>query len=807
MSDVVTDVRYALRTLWRQPGFTLVAILTLALGIGASTAVFSLVNGVLLRPLSLRDPDRLFAVYSANHSAGRLDAGVSPLDIDDWRAQQRVFTDLGGYWLSDGLSGLDFTGAGEPQRLSTAFVTPGFFGALGAMPEGGRLPREDELVRGGPDKVVVLSHGFWQRQFGASNGVFGTTVTLNGAPYEVIGALPAALRFPVENADVFVPYSTIPDESIPRRRFVRILRVIARAQPGVTLAGAQAEMRTIARRLAQQYPENASWDDATVRPLRDTITGPVRTPLLVLLGAVGFVLLMVCVNVAGLQLARATGRGREVAVRTSLGASRSRIVRQLLTESLVLAGGGCLAGLVLAQALVTLLLRISTGQLPRAWEVGVDVPVLGFAIGVSLLTGLLFGLVPALQGSATAPREALQQGSRGTVGGRAARMRGALVVSEVALAMMLVVGAGLMTRSFVTLLRVDPGFVPENLVAVQFSISTVRHPAPGYVNYYQDVIDRVRMLPSVVAAGAVKDAPLRGSGELLQFALPGVVVPAGQDAPLSTVLHVSDAYFRTIGARMLDGREFTSHDGADAPKVIVVNDAFAKRWFPGERAVGKRILLGGELQFEVVGVVNDIRQLAIAEPAQPTLYLDNQQNSRVKTTLVARVRGEPFAAAREIQNVIWSMDREQTITSVFTFDQSMTKALGRPRLLTALLVGFGVFGLLIGALGVFGVLTYLVNQRQREIGLRLALGAAPGAVLAVFVRHGLRLAGIGIALGLVGAFALGRFVGSVLYGVKATDPATLGAMAGVLLTIASLASWLPARRASRVDPMEALRHE
>jgi putative ABC transport system permease protein len=800
------DLRFAVRALRRQPGFTVVAVLTLALGIGASTAVFSLVNGVLLKPLALRQPDRLFAVYSANHSAGRLDAGVSPLDVDDWRAQQGVFTDLGGYWFSDGLSGLDLTGGDEPQRLSTVFVTPGFFGALAVTPEAGRLPREDELVRGGRDRVVVLTHEFWQRQFGGAHGVLGTSLTLNGAPYEVLGVLPPDLRFPTEKADVFVPYSTIPDDAIPRRRFVRLLRVVARAKPGVTRSGAQAEMRMIARRLAQQYPENAAWDDATVRPLRDTITGSVRTPLLVLLGAVGFVLLMVCVNVAGLQLARATGRDREVAVRASLGASRGRIVRQLLTESLVLAGAGCLAGVALAQAAVTLLLRTSTGQLPRAWDVNLDLRVLGFAIGVSLLTGVLFGLVPALHGSAADPRRALHRGSRSTVGGRTARMRNALVVGEVALAMMLVVGAGLMTRSFVSLLRVDPGFVPENLVAVQFSISTERH-EPGFADYYQEVIDRVRTLPAVITAGAVKDAPLRGSGELVGFTTPGMVVPAGEDPPLAAMLNVSDGFFRTIGARMLDGREFTPRDGADAPRVAVVNEAFAKQWFPGERAVGKRLLLGSQMPFEIVGVVNDIRQLAIAEPARPTLYLDNHQNSRVKTTLVARVHGEPLAAAQAIQEAIWSLDREQTITGVFTFDQTMTEALGRPRLLTTLLVGFGIFGLLIGALGVFGVLTYLVNQRQREIGLRLALGAAPGAVLAAFARHGLRLAGMGVALGLAGALALSRFVGALLYGVTATDPATLAAMAGLLLGIALLASWLPARRASRVDPMEALRHE
>ena len=807
LSDLWQDIGYGVRQLRRAPAFAAVAILTLGLGIGANTAIFSLVNGVLLRPLAFPEPDRLFALYSTNHSAGRIEGGVSPLDVDDWRAEQRSFTDLGGYFYLDGLSGLDFTGAGEPQRLTTVFVTPGFFEALAFSPAAGRLPREDEMVRGGRDRVVVLTDRFWRHQFGASPAVLGTTLTLNGAPYEVLGVLPRDLRFPTEGADVYVPYSTIPDQSIPRIRPVRILRVVARVRPGVTAEAAQAEMTTIARRLAAQYPENAAWDDATVRPLRDTITGPVRRPLLVLLGAVGFVLLIACVNVAGLQLARATVRGREIAVRAALGAGRGRIVRQLLTESLVLAGAGCLVGLALAKGTVALLLRISTGQLPRASEVGLDARVLGFAAAASLITGIVFGLIPALPASATDVQGALKQGGRGTVAGRGTRLRSGLVVVEVALAMLLVAGAGLMTRSFVALLEVDPGFVPDRLVAVQFSISTVRHPPPGYANYYQEVIERVRMLPGVISAGAAKDVPFRGVGELIGFTLPGLVVPAGQDAPLAAMLNISDGYFRTIGARMLDGREFTPLDRADAPPVAVVNEAFARRWFPGQRAVGTQLTLDGSTAFEVVGVVNDIRQRAIAEPAQPTIYLDNLQNSRVKTTLVARTRGEPLAMANAMREVIWSLDREQTITTIFTFDDSMRLALGRPRLLTVLLGAFGVFGVLLGALGLYGVLAYLVSQRQREIGLRLALGAAPAAVLGLFVRYGLRLALVGMAIGLAGALAVSRFVGAVLYGVKPTDPATLAAVAAMLLAVAALATWLPARRAAAVQPLEALRAE
>ena len=807
MGDFRQDVRFGLRQLRTAPGFALVAILTLGLGVGAVTAVFSLVHGVLLRPLAFPEPDRLFAVFSTNRAAGRIEGWVSPLDVDDWRAQQQSFTALGGFFYLDGLSGVDYTGAGEPQRLTSVFITPGFFDALAIRPVAGRLPREDELVRGGGDRVVMITDRFWRRELAATPDAVGTTLTLGGQPYEVLGVLPPDLRFPVEEADVYIPYSTIPDDAIPRRRFVRLLQVVGRLRAGVTPDAAQAEMTTIARRLAAQYPVNENWNDATVRPLRDTITGPVRRPLLVLLGAVGFVLLIAFVNVAGLQLARATARGREMAVRVALGAGRARLARQLLAESLVLAGAGCLLGLAIAKGTVLLLLRLSAGQMPRASEVSLDARVAAFAVVVALVAGVAFGLIPALQASATDVQAGLRDGARGATGRRGMRVRHGLVVAEVALAMLLVAGAGLMTRSFVALLNVDPGFVPDRLVAVQFTLSSTRHPPPRYQQVYQETIERVRALPGVIAAGAIKDAPFRGTGEGISFTLPGMVVPDGEDAPSAIVHHISDGYFWTIGARVLDGREFTTFDRADAPPAAVVNDAFVRRWFPGERAVGRRVTLGGEIAFAVVGVVNDIRQRALAEPARPTIYLNNHQNSRVKTTLVARTRGEPLAMADAIKDVIWSLDREQTITSVFTFDDSMRLALGRPRLLTALLGGFGVFGLLLGALGLYGLLAYLVSQRRREIGVRLALGAAPADVRGLVLRHGLALAAAGTVIGLGAALALGRFVEAILYDVAPTDPVTLAAVAAALLGVAALAAWLPAQRAAAVQPLEALRAE
>jgi predicted permease len=819
---VQQDVRYAIRRLRASPGFTIAAILTLALGIGANAAIFSIVNAVLFRPLPFPDPGRLYAVHSANRTADMLQASVSPVDLDDWRAARQQVEDLGGYLYAEGSTGIDLTGRGEPRRLSVVFFTPGFFTALRARTLHGRLPFELEMVRGGSDRVVLLSHSFWRNEFGASPAVVGSSVTLGGSPYHVLAVLPPDMRFPTERADVFVPYSTIPDSAIPRLRQVRTLAVVARARPGVTGDAVQAEMNVIAQRLAQQHPEDRAWDATTVRPLHDVVTGSVRRPLLVLLGAVGFVVLLACVNLAGLQLARAAGRGREIGVRMALGAQRSRLVRQLLTESFVLAVGGGIVGLVVASTLTSGLLALAAGELPRASEVGIDAAVLVFSLALSIVTGLLFGLLPAWRTSSLDVHDMLREGGRGAVAGDSGRLRTALIVAEVALAVVLVVGAGLMGRSFLALMDVDAGFDPERLVAVQFTIDPSKYPASDpapppaagapprpapapWVRFYTDVIEKVRTLPGIVSAAAVKDPPFRGNGERNGFLIPGRPVPAGQDPPTATVIHVSDGYFRTIGARVVDGREFTPHDRFDAPFVIVVNEAFARQFFPGLRAVGQRVLRGPSAPVEIVGVVNDIRQVAMAEPARPTIYLHNVQNSRVKTTIVARTHGDPLAMAGAIREAVWALDPQQPITDVFTFDESVSRALARPRLVTVLLLAFGAVGLVLGAVGIYGILSFLVQQRRSEIGVRIALGARPVDVATAFVRRGLVLTAMGIAIGLAGAWLLTRFLTAVLYGVAPTDPATFAGVAVVLLVSAGLASWLPARRAARIDPVAALR--
>lgn len=812
MSDFFQDVRYALRRLRAAPAFTATSLITLAVGIGATTAIFSLVYGIVFRSLPFPDAGQLYRVYSANPGTDTTRATVSAVDLDDWRAQRQQVADLGGLWFQEGSSGVDLTGRGEPRRIPAAFFTPGFFEALGVTPAAGRLPREDEAVRGGADDIIMLTHRFWQREFNGAADVVNTTLTIGGVPHTVVGVLPASFHYPSDDIDAFIPFSTIPDNAIPRIRPVRILSVVARARPGASQQDVANEMNGIAKRLSEQYPEDRAWGAATVVPLAEVVVGPARDGLLVLLGAVALLLLMAAVNVAALQLARASTRGREMAVRLALGARRSRLARQVLTESLVLALTGGLLGVFVAYGVLRVLLVLAAGQLPRVGEIGIDTTTLGFAAGVSVLSALLFGVAPAWRLIRTEPQRALGAGARGTVGSDSERLRSVLVVAEVAVALVLVVGAGLMTRSFLSLMRVDPGFRPAGLVAVQMTIDGERHAAPpdpalpglrGYMAYYRQVLDRVRELPGVEAAGAAKNAPFRGNGERNGFRIPAQVVAAGEDGPSAAVIHISDGYFATIGARMTAGREFTPFDRVGAPFVVVVNDAFARQFFPGAAAVGQRLQFGSQ-QAEVVGVVNDIRQVDMAAPPDPTLYVSNLQNGRVQMTIVARTRGDRMAVAREIRESVWAIDPLQTIANVFTFDESVSTALAQPRLLLVLMGAFGGLGLLLGAVGIYGVLASTVNQRRREIGVRMALGAAPSGVSQMIVRRGMLLTGVGMAIGLAAALALGRYLESVLFGVAPTDAITLAAVASALAASALVASWLPARRAARVDPVRAL---
>ena len=802
------DVRYALRTLGKNPAFTVVAILTLALGIGANAAIFSVVNGVLLKPLPFPHPEQLLRVWQDESSNGAMIPGpVSAVNLDDWRARRRGLADIAGYFYREGQSGTDLTGIGEPQRLDATFVSPGFWTTLDVKPQLGRVPRDDEMVRGSNDRLVVLSYAFWQRQFGGASSVIGQRLTLGGSSYEVVGVMPASFQFPAPRVDVFIPFSTIPDNAIPRMRPVRVLDVVARMKPGVTVAQATAEMNAITRGLAEQYPENKNLSGASVAPLHDSIVGKVRVGLLVLLGAVGFVLLIAAVNLASLLLARAAAREREFAIRVALGAERSRVIRQLFTESLVLATIGGVLGLIVAQLGGHMLVQLAAGQLPRAEAVGLDYRVLGFTAAISLLTGIAFGLVPAIRASSPELQQSLREGTRGSTGGSGG-LRNTLVVAEVALAMVLVIGAGLMARSFVKLLQVDLGFTPSHRIAINYSISTARHSTgPEMRQTYQAMLEKVRTVPGVIAAGAVRDLPFHGDGEQLGFVPPGFTPGPNGQLPSATLMFTSDGFFNAMGIPILAGRDLSPQDRQGAPIALVINQALAKKYFPDRSPIGQTLTFGDTNHFAIVGVVGDVRQGSVDEAPVPRIYASVYQIFRVKVNLVVRTQGDPQLMIKRVEDAIRSVDPQQTITSAFTLDDAVGEAVARPRLLTVLLGLFGAMGLVLGALGIYGVLAYLVSQRTREIGVRLALGARPRDVLNMVVGRGLRLAGLGVAIGLAAALVLTRLMQGVLYGVTPTDPITFGGVALALIGVAAFASWLPALRATRVDPLVALRSE
>lgn len=800
---LVQDVRYALRMLRHAPGFALVAVLTLGLGIGATTAIFSVVRGVLLRPLPFSEPERLVRMWQANPSQSVPKGDVSPLDFADWKARQRSFEDMGTWWYVEGMSGINLSGDGEPQRLAATYVNDGFFSTLGVAPLMGRVLLSGEH-QPGHNSVVVLSHGLWQRRFGGDRAILGRTLTLNELPTTVVGVMPPSFDFPSERVDVWVSDSLISESGIPRQRQVRWQNVVARLKPGVSLETARTEMNGVARQLAEEYPDtNVQNSAVTVLPLHEAVTGDVRAGLMVLLGAVGFLLLIACVNVANLMLTRATARERELAVRAALGAGPGRLVGQLLIESLVLAMLGGALGVLLAVWGTELLLAFSVKQLPRLQEVRVDGAVLAFAMGATLFTGVLFGLLPAVRARSPQLAPVLKAAGRGLAGGGGARLRGALVVTEVALAVMLMAGAGLAVRSLMSLLSVDPGFRAEGAVVVSFSASSGERPTRQYL---AEVLERVREVPGVEVAGTAKNLPLEGAGEPAPLTMAGEPLSSAAEAPRVRYLHVSNDYFRAMAIPLLRGRAFTFQDRGDGPPVMMVNEAFVRRFFPGQDVVGRAIQWGSEAA-PIVGVVGDVRQESLSEPAPPMVYIHVLQNSRSSVNMVVRGKGDPLQLAAAVRQAIWSVNPNQTITRITTLEDVVGGSVARPRLIAGLLGLFAVLALVLGAVGIYGVLAYTVGQRQREMGVRLALGARPAEVLRMVLNSGMRLAGLGAALGVAGALVLSRVMGSILYGVAPHDPLTFAVAVVLLMGVALVACLVPARRAMRVDPAVTLRAE
>jgi len=807
MSMLIDDLRFGLRTLRKNPGFTLVAVITLALGIGANTAIFSVVNAVLLRPLPFRDPARLvlvverssFPILSTSHE-----------NYQDWRDQSHSFEAM----EATRATNLTLTGTGEPERLNARMATAGLFSLLGVSAVAGRtfLPEED---RAGGSPVALLSYGLWQRRFGGLADVIGKTIDLDARPYRVVGVLPPGFQI-LTPADVFVPFvpwaKTLPDD----RNWHPGIVPVARLRPGATMEQARTEMKTIARRLETQYPDYNTGTSADVVGLQEQMVLNVRPALILLLSAVSFVLLIACVNVANLLLARAASRRREVAIRTAMGASRLRLVRQLLTESALLgvAGGGL--GLLLALLAIDPLLRLSAGSVPDVMPIRVDKPVLAFTAIVSLLTGILFGLVPSLHAAKLELREALNEGSRGsTMGPGHHRLLGVMVVSEIALATVLTVGAGLFLRSFANL-QEAPGFRPDHLLVADLPVAAATYGKPEQrYQFFDRVLARARALPGVHSAGAASFLPVSGGGSIIHFNIAGHAPKSAHDFIAAGYRAITPGYLETLEVPLLAGRMLTDADNEKAPAVVILNATMARTFFAGENPLGKRMQLGAlpDQQvpwMEVVGVVGDVRPGLGVDP-QAEMYLPFRQADALlpvfQLSVVLRTTVDPLAEASTLRAALVEIDRNQPLVKVRTMEDNMAATVAQPRFRTWLLGLFAAVALLLSAVGVYGVMSYSVSQRTNELGIRMTLGAQPPDVLRIIVWNGARLALIGVAIGLGTALALTRVLRSFLFHVSAFDPLTLAGVAVVLATATLAASYFPARRASEVDPIVALRYE
>ncbi|HET6630157.1 MAG TPA: ABC transporter permease [Woeseiaceae bacterium] len=809
ISDWLHDLRYAGRALARSPGFTAVAVLTVAIGIGANTAIFSVVNAVLLKPLELPEPDRLVRVYDG--SAGTLGT-ASPPNFVDWRRDNTVFEDMAAY----ASTGAALTGVGAAKRVAGAAVTAGFFPVLGTAPMLGRAISSADTVAG-QERVVVLSHGLWQRHFGADPGITGRTVQLEGRDYTVIGVMPPGFEYPA-GAELWAPLG-FSEEELATQRGAHYLDVIARLKPGVTVGEASAQMTALARVLELRHPDTNTGASAAAVGLREAIVGDVRPALLILLGAVGFVLLIACANVANLLLARTAGRKRELAVRCALGAGRGRLVRYVLTESVVLATAGGVAGLLLAGLGLKLLLMLPVEAVPRLEGTELDGKVLGFTIAVSMLTGVLFGLLPALRaGSSSDLTGALKSGSAAITADRAGgRTRGALVVAEMALAVLLLTGAGLLLKSFVELQRVDPGFNPSGVLTFDLALPTARYPEPGQARAFFAELDRsIEALPGVESAAGVFGLPLSGFNYTIsvekQDGGPAYENPG--EERYTQVRIITPDYFRTMEIALLAGRTLTESDRAGTQPVVVVNESAAKLLWPGDDPVGHTFELGTTLGLEgphvggtVVGVVADVKHQGLGEESQPEVFAAHSQFPVDFMSITVRTAVPPESLIGPIREQLRAIDSELPMDQVRTMEQRVAESVAQPRFYMLLLSVFAGAALFLAAIGIYGVIAYAVRNRINEIGVRRALGACAGDVLRMVIGRAMALALGGLAVGLLAAFALTRVLSGLLYDVSATDPATFIAVAVLLPAVALLASYLPARRAARIDPMTALREE
>jgi putative ABC transport system permease protein len=813
------DVRFGLRMLFRSFGFTSVAVLALALGIGANSAIFSLVNAALLRPLPFSDPERLVMVWGNFQRLNMTRLGVSAPEFVDYKNQSDVFAEVAAFQTAT----FNLTGMDEPERIGGARVSASLFPLLGVAPLLGRtLPAEEDMA--GRGRAAVLSHRLWQRRFGSDPALIGKSVTLDGENYTVVGVMPQSFQFPfgesfsTGRADVWVPVA-FSQEALSNRDHY-FFRMIARLKPGVTLAQARSAMSTIGSRFEQQYPrtyrgpngEDGGWQ-VTVTTLQDEVVGDSRLLLLVLLGVVGLVLLIACANITSMLLARATTRRREIAIRTALGASRIRLIRQFLTESIMLSLLGGAVGLLLASWILSPLFRMSPREIPRLDEVGLDGRVLGFTLVISVLTGLLFGLVPALQSSRTDLSEALKEGSKSTTAGHGQRrLRSLLVVCEIALALVLLIGAGLMIKSFGRLLGVDPGFDPENVLTMQVSLPPSGYADPkAKLSFYAQLLERVKSLPGIESASITSALPLSGPTFGGPFSIEGRPLDLSGKPPHADVRTTAPGYFHVLKTPLIRGRDFGAEDTDNSVPVVIINETFARNFFANGDAIGQRIKIGAPGSprpwMLITGIAKDVKSGGLDAEVMPEMYMPYSQNAGPAMTLLIRTHVDPSKTIRAVRREVLSIDKDQPVYNISTMEQLLNSSIAQRRLSMMMLGAFALLALLLAISGIFGVMAYSVAQRTHEIGIRMALGAQKKDVLRLIMGHGMRLTLSGIFVGLVGAFLLTRVMSSLLYSVSSTDPLTFAVVSVLLASVALLACYIPAYRAMKVDPTIALRYE
>lgn len=800
METLLQDVRYSVRTLLKKPGFTFIVVLTLALGIGANSAIFSIVNALLLRPLPYHDPDRLVVVWSVYGTNDK--AYASAANYRDWKEQSQAFEHLAAYDTGR----FNLGGGVQPEAIDGALVSADLFPVLGVKPILGDLLRPEEEQRG-QNRVALISNGLWQRRFGADKNVLGKTLTLDGDSYTVLGVMPANFNFP-EKAELWIPLSFSPDEM--NDRSYNHLSVIGRMKPGVSLQQAQMEMSTIANRLAQQYPQSNAERGIRLVTLQEDIVGDIRLALLVLIAAVGFVLLIACANITNLMLARALRRQKEIAIRTALGATRLRLIRQLVTESLLISLLSGALGILLAFWGVGFLIRISPGNIPRLDEISVDMRVVVFTFIISLLTGLIFGLAPALQASSPDLHDSLKEG-KGTSGSGTGRQRARswLIVAEMALALVLLIGAGLLIKSFLKLSHVEPGFNPNNILTMAVSLSPPKYKTRAdLITFYQQLLQHIETVPGVQSVGAISHLPLSGRDFGLDFSIVGHPPASPGESMAARYRVISLNYLRAMEIPLLKGRDFTERDRRESPPVVLINETLAKRYFPNEDPLGKLLNLEGqETPREIVGVIGSVKHVKLDTEAKPEIYAPHMQAPQPTMTIVVRTSSDPLSFVSAMRSQVAAVDKDQPVYNVKTMDQYLSESVAQPRFRTMLLAVFAAVALILATIGIYGVISHSVNQRTHELGIRIALGAQPRDLFKLVVGQGLLLAVEGIVIGLIASIYLTRIMSGLLFGVSATDPTAFIAIPLLLIGVAFVASYLPARKAMKVDPIVALKHE